>query len=483
MGLSAINSFTVYDWLPDILKHEPDLIIIYMGHNEFYGAYGTGSTISFGNNASFVRFALTLRKLHLAQMLNALIQYFMPASSSGPSPTLMEKIIDEKFIAANSELREVTHENFSENLDLILAACAKDKTPVIISNLVSNLKDQPPLDISTLQITDSIMAVHFYKKGLDEYKVGDSASAYISFSEARDRDAIPFRAHGEINSIIYNKVQEYRINFVDMNEAFRAFSPRGIPGKNLFCDHLHPNPIGYRIMANEFCRAISKTDLLPPLNQTNKYITTPLMVTGLDWEIGSIRIFKLKHSWPFEIKTVNYAAYPPYENEVSAQIAKNFLFDHHSWGRAHSEMADHYVKSGALNKACAEYRVIVEMFPGKIEYYIKLIDCAKTINAWQIVESTCLKALNISNSKGVFYYNLALSERMTGKIEKALKSIQKAIDAPELSREQLTHFFYTYATFLLDARQLSAAKQLLQELIKKAPDFRPAKELLRQLPN
>ena len=146
-------------------------------------------------------------------------------------------------------------------------------------------------------------------------------------------------------------------------------------------------------------------------------------------------------------------------------------------------MADYYVKSGALNKACAEYRVIVEMYPGKIEYYIKLIDCAKTINAWQIVETTCLKALKFSKSKGIYYYNLALSERMTGKIEKALKSIQKAIDAPELSREQLTQFFYTYATFLLDARQLPAAKQLLQELVKNAPDFKPAKELLKQLPN
>jgi len=49
LGISAINSFTVLDIITDVIAHEPDLILIYMGHNEFYGAYGAGSSVGRGN--------------------------------------------------------------------------------------------------------------------------------------------------------------------------------------------------------------------------------------------------------------------------------------------------------------------------------------------------------------------------------------------------------------------------------------------------
>jgi hypothetical protein len=81
----------------------------------------------------------------------------------------------------------------------------------------------------------------------------------------------------------------------------------------------------------------------------------------------------------------------------------------------------------------------------------------------------------------VFYYNLALAESMTGNFKEAIVHIQKAIDAPELSREQLTEYFYTYATFLVYIQQSSAAKQILKDLLKQAPDFKPAADLLNQL--
>ena len=71
---------------------------------------------------------------------------------------------------------------------------------------------------------------------------------------------------------------------------------------------------------------------------------------------------------------------------------------------------------------------------------------------------------------------------MAGNMKQALENIQKAIAAPEMKREQLTHFYYTYAIFLLDVKQLPAAKKLLQDLLKEAPDFTSAKKLLEQLP-
>jgi lysophospholipase L1-like esterase len=46
LGISAINSYSLRDFIPGIIKQQPDLVIIYAGHNEYYGALGVGSTSS-----------------------------------------------------------------------------------------------------------------------------------------------------------------------------------------------------------------------------------------------------------------------------------------------------------------------------------------------------------------------------------------------------------------------------------------------------
>ncbi len=43
LGLTATNSFTVLDMARDLIAYEPDLLIVYDGHNEFYGALGVAS--------------------------------------------------------------------------------------------------------------------------------------------------------------------------------------------------------------------------------------------------------------------------------------------------------------------------------------------------------------------------------------------------------------------------------------------------------
>jgi len=483
LGLSAVNSFTVLDWVPDILKQEPDLIIIYMGHNEFYGAYGTGSTISISNNAAIVRFVMKLRHYRTTQMLLSIINTFVTESSDAQSTTVMEKIVSENFIAADSELRQITLQNYSDNLELILNECVNNNTPVILSNLVSNLKDQKPLDSYNSNPEDSSSALYFYNAALGALANNDSLKAYLLFSEARDRDGIPFRASSELSKVIKMKSEEFKSAFVDMNNAFRYFSPGGTPGDNLFCDHLHPNPMGYRIMANEFRNAIAKKGFLPEENQKKTYSLTPEIVTGLDWEIGGLKIYKLKHSWPFGNERVNYGNYIPITDAQTVKTAKSYLFDHHTWGRAHEEMAEYYKNSGNFEQACIEYLAIVEIYPEKINFYTKLINCAKKINAWKLVQETSLKALVHARVKGEFYYDLAFSDRVLGNVESALSSLRAAIKSEGSSKDQMARYHFTYVSFLLDAGRVEAAREAYQDFITLFPDYPPAKGLEEKINN
>ena len=40
LALTAINSYTFYDFAQELVHFEPDAIFIYGGHNEYYGALG-----------------------------------------------------------------------------------------------------------------------------------------------------------------------------------------------------------------------------------------------------------------------------------------------------------------------------------------------------------------------------------------------------------------------------------------------------------
>ena len=312
---------------------------------------------------------------------------------------------------------------------------------------------------------------------------GDTSAAYAAFSEARDLDIVPFRAHSGLNHIIKEKSQAFQLAFVDMDKRFRAHSPGQISGHSLFCDHLHPNPVGYKIMANAFFSTIKASQVIPSSAHDIELPAATKFVSGLDWEIGAIKIYKLQHSWPFADQVVDYAAYPPFIDERTAKIAKDYLFDHHVWGKAHEEMAKAHIQEGNFESACLEYAAIIEMYPDKLEFYQKLIDCAQIIEDWELLVGTCEGALQVSPAKGMVYFQLARAERMRGRLISAIEAIQMSLEAPELSTTQRANISFTYARFLVEMGDTEQAKAVLLALLKDVPEFDPAQRLLNKLEN
>jgi hypothetical protein len=50
VSLTAVNSYTVYGFAKEVVDYEPDAVLIYCGHNEYYGALGVGSTNKIGGS-------------------------------------------------------------------------------------------------------------------------------------------------------------------------------------------------------------------------------------------------------------------------------------------------------------------------------------------------------------------------------------------------------------------------------------------------
>ena len=72
---AAINSYTLLDITDEIIEIEPDLVLIYAGHNEYYGALGIGSAESLGQFRGVVNFYLKLRKYKTVQMIEDVMRW------------------------------------------------------------------------------------------------------------------------------------------------------------------------------------------------------------------------------------------------------------------------------------------------------------------------------------------------------------------------------------------------------------------------
>ena len=73
-GVSAINTYTIRDFIPGIIEQKPDLVLIYAGHNEYYGALGAASSVSMGTSRNLINLYLYLQKFRTVQLVQNIIK-------------------------------------------------------------------------------------------------------------------------------------------------------------------------------------------------------------------------------------------------------------------------------------------------------------------------------------------------------------------------------------------------------------------------
>ncbi len=514
-GISAINSFTVVDILPEILDHSPDLILIYLGHNEFYGAYGSASTVSLGQNDAFIRFYLKLQKLHVVQMLKRLVSSLSSLKDKSAKTTLMTSVIQDQSIPYESEKYRRTLQTFQNNLEIILQQCAEKNVPAMISNLVSNVRDLKPFanlqvgadEKSEYQRTiaqadqffaqrdyrnstagyqkafsiDSSSAMLWYKLGQAYAATNDSLAASYYFYGAKDRDTIPFRASEQINKLITSLASMKKARFVDMIEAFRKNSPQGLIGDNLMVDHLHPNPNGYFLMAEVFYDGIVDGGLLKNRDTTFVASNQAFYVTDLDWDIGLLKIFEMIHRWPFEEKSVTFADYKPYGDSIATEIARHYIFVENVWSRAHYKMAEEYLKRKDYERARQEYLAVTVFAPDDPYPYQEVARTYEVEGAWDKREAYLKNTLPLSSEKGMIQYQIAFAQWRQSRFQEACQSMLAALNYPDLDHRERQNALFYLSGFYSDAKDFASARKILIGILQEDPGFQPAKVFLQKL--
>lgn len=377
VSLTAVNSYTVLGFARELVHYQPDAVLIYTGHNEYYGALGVGSTNRLGGNPALVNTLLWLRQFRVVQLftrgIGALGRLFSSrASKSGK--TRMELMVGEQQIDYGSPLFERGIVQYRTNMEKTLALFHNEGVPVFISNMVSNLKDQRPF-VSIGGTADSA-----FLKATRAWGQGDYGAAKDDFVRAKEEDALRFRAPEAINAIIDELSRKYdNTHLVDARAAFETASDHGVIGNSLLLEHVHPNLQGYALLSDVFYQALQTQGVIPAvadsaLAESFGQLQRDMPITRVDSLAGAYRIDNLKHNWPFNHSGVD--AGPPsrtawHLKTEEEDLAYAVAFEHLGWEEAMRQLYDYYSKTEDWAKAATVMEALCLEHPEEASWYEK----------------------------------------------------------------------------------------------------------------
>jgi tetratricopeptide (TPR) repeat protein len=452
LGLTAVNSYTILDFSRQLPDYDPDAVLIYAGHNEYYGALGVGSTSSFGSYPNLVRWMLRLKELRLTQLLTKLFSNLAsPDAKDDLRTNLMERMVQEQKIPYGSDLYLSGIRQFQENMAKSLAVLNDHQIPVFISNLVSNEKDLPPFisgfssSVDTARIyhlmeqsdsllktrnlklaaekaqqaiaIDSSYARSYYLVAQALLQLGDHSQAGYHFKMARAYDQLRFRAPEEINQIIKTLAVQHQAHFADTETRFREHSPHEIIGQELLLEHLHPNLRGYFLIAQSFFQKISRSPLLgkPDLAIEPEQVWQEYPLTEVDSLYGAYGTLILKQGWPFhqdfEIDTTN--------RSLPEAIAGALVVKQLNWDQAMEKLYQHYHQQEQFDKALKVTEAVLLEYPHNASLYAKAGSLCMRLKNFQQAALYFSRALDLKQEPTYARY-LAICLIQAGKLEQSL---------------------------------------------------------------
>ena len=293
LGMTAVNSYVIHDLAKNVISYDPDVIIIYAGHNEYYGSFGAATTqFGFINSIVFKRLIIWLKNWRLFQMLESLLRFDKENENINERRTMMAKVISQSNIIKDSEIYNHGIKQFSSNLSDIVKIFESKKLPIFIGTVASNLKDQTPLG-------DSPEVLKTFQKAQMIFKEDKPNVALVEFLKAKELDGTRFRAPEDINNVIKEITTESSAELIPIQELFRNKSESGIEDNSLFIDHLHPNQQGHKYIADSFFEAIIKLPNLQNYINLNP-IRPPANISRFEKAYAEIRIARLLVGYPFE---------------------------------------------------------------------------------------------------------------------------------------------------------------------------------------
>jgi len=471
LGITAVNSYTIRDLFPGVLEKSSDLIIIYTGHNEYYGALGVGSMESFGTSRNIINLGLWLSRFKtfefLTDILRSTSRWISPSKAVDTDATLMARMVSEQHIAFESDIYNEGIEQFRNNMREILEFAKEKNVKVLLSTLTCNTLDQQPF--ISLKTENYPPSKEIFEKAKQELLMGRIEIADSLFIYAKELDALRFRAPEAINNIIRKFSIEFNFPFVNIDSVFRSKSPNGIVGDNLMTDHLHPTLEGYQLMGKTFFESMKLNSYLPDTEpiiltdeQQDSLIKANFIFSKLDSIQASYRIIALKNKWPFVNDELSI---PAIQLLNPANYIDSLVYDgtvgNLDWEKLHRKAAEWYLKNGEFENYKEQMDVLIAQFPFVVDYYNSTAFEFLKIGDYDIAYSYLEKGFRLKadafSSKWLGIIDLSKSNN-----ESAVKYLEKSLSFDTKDSQVLFNLAGAYSRLKLYDKSLAAINSCLQ---------------------
>lgn len=521
-GITAITSHSVLDMEREILKkYKPDLLVIYAGHNEFYGVFGQASRLTLFKSRTFTQVFLRMQRYKLFLLVRDIVGglFSKPLSRDAVqgSTTLMGIVSNQAGIPYDGEVFRRTEEHFRANLEDMVLEAQKHRVGIIVCTLAANLADQPPFSMlqgmEEFQNTqDSVLsdlirkaeqcredvrypeAVSWYLQALQRdstdagihYRLGQSYAALDQFNDARrhyrlanDYDAIRFRAPSSFNIMIRELTRKYGVPLADVENAFSEASPVGMPGSEWILEHVHPNIQGYLLMAKCIAGKIPRNKILRESGDWSRALPDSLYLamtrlTLLDYEAAHFTVFSLTSQWPFAAMDSS-RVYRRTGNERTEQMVRRMIGEGEgNLVQLHLDLGKEYIHSDQEEAGLKEYKAALAIEP--------LCDIDNRIAGVYAKRAEMSYRIQKDYAGAVQNYNEAFSYFMKG-LEQCPKNLELNLNLGLLCMMRSDQLEEAYARFekvlVVDPLHKNAKRMIIRLLLRKNDYWTANEKLLR----
>lgn len=343
VGYSAMSSYYVRDLRGTIHDYDADFLVLYTGHNEFYGT----TSVTTGGNRFLKNLYLTLKDYRVFQFL------FNLTSSAPKGHTLMATQFAGQRIGLDDPRRAQARKDFLANIGDVLDQAVDEGIPVVILEPISNYRDMPPFGSPDASVSAKTLAAWHDETAREDYesalatarahrsahpddpygaylvartldRQGDHREALPYYREAVEKDPIPFRMPPSMASALAEFVgsyPEHEVRYLPLERiALESEGPQFFSNQR-FVDHLHFNFEGQKWVGQQLARAIS--EVVPALSPVTGLIDSLVAPPGrLESALGFLPIFELAATQEVRklIAAPPYSTMPwPYQNPELAR--------------------------------------------------------------------------------------------------------------------------------------------------------------------
>ena len=301
-GGVSYASYRVAQILREVLRHEPDAIVIYTGHNEFLEEREYAEVRQMGSVRRWI--AQVASHIRLVSWIRE--QWDSGSGSNGKRPkTVLPGEVDarldhvgglERYVR-DPEWRAAVEFHFVETLEQMIGLCASAEVPLILCEPACDLVSTPPFKVMSIFEPGTADAREFearwrqakqadgtiddrlaasgaclemdphhaganYIAGRLLYERGELPKARPRLVAARDYDVCPLRATTPIVNAVEAEARKSAVPLVDTARLLDSRNhqgrrvPDGIADPEYFVDHLHPSIAGHQLIGKALATKI-----------------------------------------------------------------------------------------------------------------------------------------------------------------------------------------------------------------------------------